>query len=177
MYFYVYPIISTVYIFLTVLLPLSAQSCLNSCTLPLRTTGQLVIHTNTHFNTHTQTHFFFLLSLSPILLYLSQVELGWTMAWWEGCCLVGLLESGILPKVTSKWRLGESWGLWRCNGLVSLWPEMLSRVMISCRGWKVKNAQLQFILVVFFPFSSLEFDVNMGGLLLRWQQFHGTEVP
>lgn len=34
-----------------VLLPLSAQSCLNSCTLPLRTAGQLVIHTNTHADT------------------------------------------------------------------------------------------------------------------------------
>lgn len=69
-----------------------------------------------------------------------------------------------------RWPLsGGGWGggverLWRRNGLVSLWPDMLSRgnEIISM----VKTAQFQFILggffFFFFFFSMLELKVDMG---------------
>lgn len=80
------------------------------------------------------------------LLCLSHVELGWTKAWCKGCCLVGLVESGILLKVTSKW-----WR-WRCGGVsrgfdgVMDWchsgQTCLAEVMISSRWWKRHNSNL-----------------------------------
>lgn len=123
-------ILSTAFAFIIVKLPKQLQPPSKDP----KAAAQPHIHTRSvsFFATHIHTLFFLRISLFPILLYPSQVELGWTMAWWEGCCLVGLLESGILPKVTSKWWWwGGDEGLWQCNGLVSLWPEMLSRVLIS----------------------------------------------
>lgn len=106
MYFYVYSIISTVYIFLTVLLPLSAQSCLNSCTLPLRTAGQLVIHTNTHFNAHTDTLFFpCSASLQSSCIY---PRWNWVEQWHDGKGVVWWACWKV--ESSPRWPLSGGWG-------------------------------------------------------------------
>lgn len=125
--------------------------------------------------THTYTHFFFCsASLQSSCIY---PRWNWVEQWHDGKGVVWWAWWKV--ESSPRWPLsgggGESWGLWRCNGLVSLWPEMLSRVMISCRCWEVKTAQLQFILGGFFGGWHRHFAVvltaiswHLGPLNVHW---------